>query len=363
MNLMRQFLAIVFLGAVSAFSLSGYDCESIRKKAVLNTIDFQRYLGHWYELYHSTDFYFDRGCSCTTADYSLGSDGSIKVDNKCQRSNRTVEKIGRAKIVGNASLEVSFGLPFKAPYDIFYIADDYSLAGVISCTNVPLFGGLELWILGRNPAQGLNVESIDDVIRRLHQVGLGDHVNDLVQTNQTHCDYDAEFESHLFEDDPHFYRTNLTGFDINKYFGQYNIIAEIPDTIEHIITRNCDCMRTAVYKNLTTEQQCLKHNNRTERLVGNLLPISADFSQNGRFIQKEGFITEHYQILDITDDYRHALVVNSLTFTPEFDISDCVYFLSRDPWMPNHIFYRFIDVAKELDIYNIEHLRFLHTHC
>lgn len=364
--ILSAIIILVSIGGNEALPFSSktrYDCQAIRQKALLKNLDFQRYLGHWYELYHTKDFYFDRGCSCITADYTLQQgQTTIRVDNKCQKNNATVEKVGKATIVGNASLEVSFGLPFKAPYDIIYISDDYSYAGVLSCTNIPVLGGLELWILGRNPTGALNIEAIDDVLRRFHEVGLGVYINDMIQTNQTHCNNNLD-ETHLFEDDPHYYKTNLTGFNLGRYFGQYNIIAEIPDIVEHLITANCDCMKTAVYKNMTTEQQCLRHNNMTEHLLGHLVPISSEFSSYGRFIQKESFITEHYQILDITDDYRNALVVNSISFGTNYDITECLYLLSRDSSMPKEVFKRFIHLAKDLDIFHIEHLRYLDTNC
>lgn len=335
-----------------------FDCNTIREKALVKNVDFERYLGHWYELYHSNNFYFDHGCRCTTADYTLRND-TITVDNRCIRNGALVENVGRAKIIGNASLAVEFGIPIPAPYDIIYISEDYNFAGVLSCSNIPILGGLNLWILGRSPYGAFEVENVDDVFRRFREVGLDKYLNDLVQTNQTSCSEIEDYMSSLVEND-YFFPSNMTNFDITKYMGTYNIIAEVPDFLENYFTKNCDCIQSIIHSNMSTVQICYQDNNRTQKITnlsGRIEPISTLLSQEGKFIQKEKFIMEHYQILDITDDYQHAVVVN------ELGMSYCVYFLSRTHSIPDDIFHRFIDRVEELDIYDTTKLRHLQTTC
>ena len=330
-------------------------CENIRERALVSNVDFPKYIGKWYELYHSQGFYFDHGCRCTQATYSLNKDGSVKVDNECVRDGQLVTKIGHANIIGNASLSVQFGiLPFRAPYDIIYISDDYEYAAVMSCSYVPVLGGLNIWILGRHRDGSLDVERMDDVFRRLRDVQIS--TNELVQTNQTQCSDNEEDESFF----NHFHETNITYFDLNRWVGTWNIVAEIPDIVEHVFTHECHCMRTSISANLTTEQLCFIPQNRTEHLVraqGRIEEISVESSIQGRFMHDIHHVHEHYQILDVTDDYNYALLLN------EFADSFCVYFLSRNDNIPNYIFQRFIRIATSEGVFNSSHLRILSTDC
>ena len=364
------FLALSLVVAVPLSNFKFYDCQTITDRARVNSVDFNRYLGNWYELYRSRDFYFDHGCQCTTANYTLNGDKTIRVDNKCLRANKTVENIGRATIVGNASLSVQFTAPFHAPYDIVYISDDYTYAAVLSCSNVPFFGGLNLWLLGRSPLAAYNVEQIDDVFQRLRSVGLGEQINDLVETNQTHClrkdmpITDGYVAKDTYADD--FHITNVTHFNLSRYFSEYHVVAEIPDLVEHYFTQKCECIMTSIRKDMSTVQSCFEKEHWTndsysiEHFNGHLEAISPDYTRRGMFIQRSNvlrMIHDSYQVVDITDDYRYALVTNN------FEGSLCVYFISREKTIPDDIFERFIRVAEDLEIYDITRIRYVNTGC
>lgn len=58
-------------------------------------VDVQKYLGKWYEQ-AVIPYYFERDCAKTTATYSLNKDGTIKVDNYCERHGKAVESVGKA---------------------------------------------------------------------------------------------------------------------------------------------------------------------------------------------------------------------------------------------------------------------------
>lgn len=113
-------------------------------------VDLGRYVGTWYEIAAFPQS-FQRGCTATTATYTLRGDGDIDVVNRCRKDaldgpEKTAK--GRARVVDeatNAKLRVSFFRPFWGDYWIIDLADDYSYAVV----GHP--GRDYLWILARTP--------------------------------------------------------------------------------------------------------------------------------------------------------------------------------------------------------------------
>ncbi len=116
----------------------------------VESVDLQRYLGTWYEI-ASFPQSFQRGCTGTTATYSLKDDGEIEVLNRCRKgslSGRESTALGRARVTDestNARLEVSFFGPFWGDYWIVDLGADYEYAVV----GHP--GRAYLWILSRAP--------------------------------------------------------------------------------------------------------------------------------------------------------------------------------------------------------------------
>ncbi|HQQ92951.1 MAG TPA: lipocalin family protein [Bacteroidia bacterium] len=114
-------------------------------------VDLEKYAGKWYEIasYPQT---FQKGCHCTTAEYTLSDKGYVVVENRCNKDSvqgkRSYIK-GKAfveKGSGNAKLKVQFFWPFRAKYWIIDLAPDYRYA-VVSHPNKKY-----LWILCRTPA-------------------------------------------------------------------------------------------------------------------------------------------------------------------------------------------------------------------
>lgn len=116
----------------------------------VDSVDLQRYLGKWYEI-ASYPAWFARGCTATTAEYSLLPDGNIEVINRCRKGNiagPVRESKGRAQVVdtvNNTKLAVTFFPPFKGDYWIIDLDEDYQWAVV----GVP--DRDYLWILSRTP--------------------------------------------------------------------------------------------------------------------------------------------------------------------------------------------------------------------
>ena len=140
MKLLRIFLPLLAL----------ISCGSYAPLDVVPHVDLNRYTGRWYEI-ASFPQSFQKGCTCTTAEYLIGQDGIISVLNTCRLEGsegqlKTAQ--GTAFVTdtsSNAKLKVQFRWPFKGDYWIIDLADDYSYA-VVGHPNRDY-----LWILSRKP--------------------------------------------------------------------------------------------------------------------------------------------------------------------------------------------------------------------
>lgn len=127
-------------------------------------VDLGRYVGTWYEI-SAFPQRFERGCTATTANYTLRDDGQIDVVNRCNKDSPDgPEKVakGRARVVDrstNAKLEVSFFWPFWGDYWIVDLGPDYDYAVVGHPSRD------YLWILSRTPT--MDPELYDAIVRRL----------------------------------------------------------------------------------------------------------------------------------------------------------------------------------------------------
>jgi len=146
---------------------------------VVDSVDLDRYLGRWYEI-ASYPMYFQKGCTATTADYSLREDGLIEVINSCRKKTldgKLKQAKGKAKVVDtetNAKLKVSFFGPFWGDYWVIDLDPDYQWAVV---------GGPKrkyLWILSRKPQ--MDPALYDEIVARLP--GKGYDPNGLKTTEQ-----------------------------------------------------------------------------------------------------------------------------------------------------------------------------------
>lgn len=149
-------------------------CMSINKIAAqeLQTVplvDLNKYAGTWYEI-AAYPQYFQKGCHCTTATYTLSDQGYVIVENRCNRDSVVGKESyikGKAFVEsgsGNAKLKVQFFWPFKAKYWIIDLADDYSYA-VVSHPNKKY-----LWILSRTPH--MNESVYTQIVSRIQAKGF-----------------------------------------------------------------------------------------------------------------------------------------------------------------------------------------------
>jgi len=132
-------------------------------------VDLKKYAGKWYEI-ASIPQRFQKGCNCTTAEYTLTDKGYVIVENRCNKDsvNGKVSYIkGKAfveKDTGNAKLLVQFFWPFKGKYWIIDLADDYSYA-VVGHPNRKY-----LWILSRTSK--MDLKTYQQILARLEEKGF-----------------------------------------------------------------------------------------------------------------------------------------------------------------------------------------------
>lgn len=140
-----------------------------QKLQTVPNVDLNKYDGKWYEI-ASYPQRFQKGCHCTTAEYTLSEKGYVIVENRCNKDSVNGKQSyikGKAfveKNSGNAKLKVQFFWPFKAKYWIIDLADDYSYA-VVSHPNKKY-----LWILSRKSKMDDTV--FQEIISRLKFKGF-----------------------------------------------------------------------------------------------------------------------------------------------------------------------------------------------
>ena len=132
-------------------------------------VDLKKYAGKWYEI-SSYPQQFQKGCNCTTAEYTLSEKGFVIVENRCNKDSVNGKQSyikGKAfveKNSGNAKLRVQFFWPFTGKYWIIDLADDYSYA-VVSHPSKKY-----LWILSRTPK--MEDATYKQILTRLKEKGF-----------------------------------------------------------------------------------------------------------------------------------------------------------------------------------------------
>ena len=135
----------------------------------VSSVYLNRYLGKWFEI-ASFPQRFQKGCYCTTAEYSLSKKGYLVVENRCNRGSVTGKQSyikGKAFVVkhsGNAKLKVQFFWPIRGKYWIIDLADDYSYAAVGHPNRK------YLWILSRTPE--MNQQVYEGILGRMKEKGF-----------------------------------------------------------------------------------------------------------------------------------------------------------------------------------------------
>ncbi len=157
----------VFSLTFVTFSWAGA-AESESQLTVVDRVNLNRYLGLWYEI-ASYPSWFQKGCTGSTAEYNLLSDGKIQVINRCHKDSLEgplkVSK-GKAEVVDtttNAKLKIWFFWPFKGDYWIIDLNPGYQWAVVGEPSRK------YLWILSRTPIMDGSI--YQEILERLPQKG------------------------------------------------------------------------------------------------------------------------------------------------------------------------------------------------
>ncbi|MBA4320042.1 MAG: hypothetical protein C0412_16700 [Flavobacterium sp.] len=136
----------------------------------VDKVDVQRYLGKWYEIANLPNS-FQKGCNCTTAEYTLIDSETIRVINRCNKDSvngEIDEAKGKAFVVensGNAKLRVQFFWPFRGDYWILELdKEKYSYAVVGEPSRK------YLWILAREPK--MDETTYNMLVERCRQKGF-----------------------------------------------------------------------------------------------------------------------------------------------------------------------------------------------
>lgn len=142
-------LAVSFGLVSTAVQASDQAVSSVAK------VNLQQYAGTWYEIARFPMF-FQRNCARdVTATYSLNADGTVKVDNRCVKSNgEQIGSVGQAHAVdaSNSKLKVTF-LPSWLRW-LPVGQGDYWVLKLDSQYQTVLVGNPSrkyLWILSRQP--------------------------------------------------------------------------------------------------------------------------------------------------------------------------------------------------------------------
>jgi apolipoprotein D and lipocalin family protein len=134
----------------------------------VSRVDLRQYVGTWYDI-ASFPQRFQRGCTATTATYTIRGDGEIDVLNRCRKGSldgKEVSAQGRARVIDqstNAKLKVSFFRPFWGDYWIIDLGANYEYAVVGHPSRD------YLWILSRKPTMDSTV--YEGILDRLQAQG------------------------------------------------------------------------------------------------------------------------------------------------------------------------------------------------
>jgi len=142
--------------------------------------ELQRYLGTWYEIAR-LDHSFERGLSQVTAEYSMRSDGGVRVVNRgfSVASGEWEEAIGKAYFTGESNsgqLKVSFFGPFYGGYNIIELDHTGYQYSLVAGPNRDY-----LWLLSRTPQ--MDPEIVKQLVGKATDLGFP--TEELVFVDQT----------------------------------------------------------------------------------------------------------------------------------------------------------------------------------
>lgn len=176
LNSKIQFNRTWFLSFITLFLVSFVFTQDLE---TVTTVDLQKYSGKWFEI-ASFPQRFQKGCHCTTAEYTVTSKDYLIVENRCNKDSLNGKslyikgKVFAEKNSGNSKLKVQFFWPFKGKYWVIDLASDYSYA-VVGHPNRNY-----LWILSRTASMDNVV--YQEIVSRIEAKGYD--VSKILKTKQ-----------------------------------------------------------------------------------------------------------------------------------------------------------------------------------
>jgi len=135
----------------------------------VNNFSLDRYLGQWYEVAR-LDHSFERGLSEVTAQYSMRSDGGVRVVNRGYSAENGAweEAEGKAYFVQEPNLgylKVSFFGPFYGSYIVFELDHEGYEYSLVSGPDKSY-----LWLLSRTPT--INAQTQAMLLEKAREIGF-----------------------------------------------------------------------------------------------------------------------------------------------------------------------------------------------
>lgn len=149
-------LNLVFLIQLSNAYFAPGSCPT---PALQSNFNLANYLGLWYDLVHTTDFFWELGGECDTAQYSPSSKaGSIVVYNSEYKNNAWSSYQGSASCQSSAPSHCSVKFfPLAPAGDYEVVQTDYTnYSFVFSCTPSGTGHDMFFWILARSKTYNYN---------------------------------------------------------------------------------------------------------------------------------------------------------------------------------------------------------------
>ncbi len=166
--MLKIVIVIIAVMALAALCSGCVNSSGVPPLKTVAHVDLGRYIGTWHEIARYPNS-FQKGCTGSTATYTLRGDGEIDVVNRCRDDGdgSLREAKGRAWVVdpaSNARLKVSFFWPFRGDYWIIDLGNDYEFAVVGAPSRK------YLWVLSRTPLMGDDV--FNGIMARIEQLGF-----------------------------------------------------------------------------------------------------------------------------------------------------------------------------------------------
>ncbi len=161
---MRSILGFCIIATAALFPQIIRAADNLPPLRTVPKVELERYMGKWYEI-ASFPQWFQKGCTASTATYSLRNDGKVNVLNECRDKTldgKMRQAKGKAWVVDkqtNSKLKVSFFWPFSGDYWIIDLAPGYEYAVIGHPKRT------YLWILSRKPH--MDTGTYEAILQRL----------------------------------------------------------------------------------------------------------------------------------------------------------------------------------------------------